>query len=85
VNKRGNRDDAARLARLSRRAGEPVAVCPKCKKFVSPHERLAVHFGRCGLGRRSILGGLSDGVDADDRGSADWFAMRVLCGNYLEQ
>jgi hypothetical protein len=33
--------------RDERRTGQPTVVCPKCKKLVSPPERLAEHFPRC--------------------------------------
>jgi hypothetical protein len=32
---------------------KPTVACPKCKKLVSPPERLAEHFPRCE--RRAIL------------------------------
>jgi hypothetical protein len=34
-------------ARKERQVGQPTAACPKCKKLVSPPERLAEHFPRC--------------------------------------
>jgi hypothetical protein len=40
-------------ARNERQVGQPTVACPKCRKLVSPPERLAEHFPRCE--RRPVL------------------------------
>jgi hypothetical protein len=35
------------FARIDRHEGQAAVICPKCKKLLSPPERLAKHFPEC--------------------------------------
>ena len=46
------------IVRARRRVGRPTVACPRCKKPVSPPERLAEQFPRCerrAVGKPTVL------------------------------
>jgi hypothetical protein len=45
--KKHSLDDYRFIERVSRHVGRPTVICPKCDKFISPPEKLIVHFTGC--------------------------------------